>query len=175
MEFLQTKLEGSFVIQPIKIKDKRGFYCRVCDSNLSKKSGLQDKFIQSNLVSTKKRGTLRGLHYQKHPFQEIKVTRCIKGSIFVVIVDLRKKSSTYLKWYGTKLSKENNKSLYVPKNFAHGYITLEDETDIFYQSSNTYSPKHESGISWNDPKIKIKWPIKPIIISKKDSSWKDIK
>ena len=118
---------------------------------------------------------MRGLHYQKHPFQEIKVTRCIKGSIFVVIVDLRKKSSTYLKCYGTKLSKENNKSVYVPKNFAHGYITLEDETDIFYQSSNTYSPKHESGISWNDPKIKIKWPIKPIIISKKDSSWKDIK
>ena len=175
MEFLKTKLDGSFVIQPTKIKDKRGFYCRIWDSDISKKWGLQDKFIQSNIVSTKKKGTLRGLHYQKYPFQEIKLTRCIKGSIFVVIVDLREKSSTYLDWYGIKLSEKNNKSLYVPKNFAHGYITLENETDIFYQSSNTYSPEYEAGISWNDPKIEIKWPIKPKIISEKDSSWQDIK
>ena len=89
MEFLKTKLEGSFIVQPKKIKDKRGFYCRVWDSNISKKLGLQNKFIQSNIVSTKKKGTLRGLHYQKYPFQEIKLTRCIKGSIFVVIVTLR--------------------------------------------------------------------------------------
>ena len=174
MEFLETKLAGSFVVQPTKIIDKRGFYSRVWDSNISKNFGLQDKFVQSNLVSTKKKGTLRGLHYQKYPFQEIKLTRCIKGSIFVVIVDLRKKSSTYLDWYGIKLSKNNNKSLYVPKNFAHGYITLENDSDIFYQSSNVYSPKHEAGISWNVIKIGIKWPIKPKIISDKDSSWKNI-
>jgi dTDP-4-dehydrorhamnose 3,5-epimerase len=175
MEFLKTKLDGSFVIQPTKIKDKRGFYCRIWDSDISKKWGLQDKFIQSNLVSTKKKGTLRGLHYQKCPFQEIKLTRCIKGSIFVVIVDLREKSSTYLDWYGIKLSEKNNKSLYVPKNFAHGYITLENETVIFYQSSNAYAPKHEAGIRWDDPKIGIKWEIKPKIVSEKDSSWQNIK
>ena len=175
MKFLKTKLDELLIVQPTKIEDKRGFYCRVWDSNISKKFGLQDKFLQTNLVSTKKKGTLRGLHYQKYPFQEIKLTRCIKGSIFVVIVDLRKKSSTYLKWYGIKLSKKNNKSLYVPKNFAHGYITLENETDIFYQSSNNYSPEYEAGISWNDPKIEIKWPIKPKIISEKDLSWQDVK
>ena len=175
MEFIKTKLSGSFIIKPNKIRDYRGFYSRVWDSDLAKKFGLQTSFIQSNFVYSKKKGTLRGLHYQKFPYGEVKLIRCIKGSIFDVIVDLRKNSPSFLNWYGIKLSEKNSMSLYVPKNFAHGYLTLEDNTEIFYQSSTRYHPKSEAGIHWNDPKIGIVWSITPKIISEKDSRWPCIK
>ena len=171
MEFLKTKLEGSFIVQPKKIKDKRGFYCRVWDSNISKKLGLQDKFIQSNIVSTKKKGTLRGMHFQKNPFEESKLVRCTQGKIFDVIIDLRKESSTYKKWINIELSSDNLQALYIPEGFAHGFQTLEDNCEVCYHMSNWFSPEHAKGIRYDDDEFKIKWPIITPIISKKDLSY----
>ena len=168
MKIKPTKFKGLKIIQSKIYRDNRGFF-----KEDFKQVNFSKKFI-FGCTSRSKKNVLRGLHIQTKNSQGKHIS-VLKGSIYDVVVDLRKKSSTYLKWYGIKLSKKNNKSLYVPKNFAHGYITLENETDIFYQSSNTYSPEYEAGISWNDPKIEIKWPIKPKIISEKDSSWQDIK
>ena len=120
---------------------------------------------------TKKKGTLRGMHFQKKPFEEAKLVRCTRGKIFDVIIDLRPESNTYKKWIDVELKSDNFKMLYIPEGFAHGFQTLEDNTEVFYQVSNWFSPEHERGIRWDDKELDIKWPIDNPIISKKDLSY----
>lgn len=170
--FKKNKLHGAFSIILEKNEDNRGFFARVWDVNEFKKKNLNTKFVQWNSSFSKKKGTLRGLHYQKHPFGETKLFRCTRGSIYHVMIDLRRPSPSFMQWDGIELNEKNCFMRYVPKGFATGIISLEDNSEIFYQSSQFYHPESEEGIMWNDPTFNIKWPIQPKIISKKDNSWK---
>jgi dTDP-4-dehydrorhamnose 3,5-epimerase len=172
MIFKHTGLPGAYVIEPERIEDGRGFFARAWCQKEFEEIGLETTFVQCNLSFNLRRGTLRGLHYQKHPYEEVKLVRCTKGEIFDVIIDLAPNSNTYLQWFGIQLSAANHLMLYVPKQYAHGYQTLCDESEVFYQVSQFYAPNAESGLRWNDPKLAIRWPItSDIIISEKDDEW----
>ena len=171
MIFTETKLKGAFVIVPEKLEDERGFFTRVFDEKKFEECGLNPRVVQCNISFNKNKGTLRGMHYQIAPYEETKLVRCTKGKIFDVIIDLRPESKTFMQWFGIELSEENHKMLYVPEEFAHGFQTLEDNSEIFYQVSQIYSPKYELGLRWDDPALQISWPIKSVIISKKDLAW----
>lgn len=171
MLYEETKLKGVFNITIDKKSDERGFFARLWDYNEFKNMGLNTNIVQCNVAFTKKCGTLRGLHYQENPNSETKLLRCTKGSIFNVIVDLRKNSPTYLQWDSLIISEDNYKMRYIPKGFANGVMSLEDNTELFYQVTEFYMPDAERGIRWNDPAINIEWPQTPSFISKKDQSW----
>lgn len=173
MIFNRTTLNDAYVIDIEKKEDNRGFFARMWDIQEFEKMGLDNKIIQCNFSLTKKKGTIRGMHYQKHPFEETKLIRCTKGKIFDVIIDLRPNSKTYKKWEAFILSSENCKLLYVPTGFAHGFQSLEDNTEIFYQVSQFYNPEAEMGVRWNDPVFDIEWPLSVTTISEKDSSIRD--
>jgi dTDP-4-dehydrorhamnose 3,5-epimerase len=174
MIFEQTKLKGAFVIRIERQEDERGFFARAWCQKEFEAHGLRPRFVQANLAASRKRGTLRGMHYQVSPYQEAKLIRCTKGAVYDVIIDLRPDSDTYMGWFGAELSMVNHKMLYVPENFAHGYQTLEDNTEVFYQVSEFYSPEHEKGLRWNDPAFDIKWPhTDNLVISEKDQNWPD--
>lgn len=168
MIFTETKLKGAFIIELEKKEDDRGFFARSWDQNEFKEHGLNSKLIQCSVSFNKKRGTLRGMHYQVYPHEETKLVRCTKGSMFDVIIDLRKKSETFKEWFGVDLNAENHKMLYVPEGFAHGFQTLEDNTEVFYQMSEVYVPECARGVRWDDPNFKISWPLQSPIISQKD-------
>lgn len=168
MIFTETKLRGSFIIEPEKLEDERGFFARTWDQKKFEELGLNPKLVQCNISFNKKKGTLRGMHYQIAPYEEAKLLRCTKGRAFEVMIDLRPKSKTFMQWIDFELSAENYKMLYVPEGFALGTQTLEDNTELFYQMSQVYAPKYAHGIRWDDPAFKISWPLKPTIISKKD-------
>ncbi len=168
MKFIETSLQGCYVIELEKREDDRGFFARAFCTQEFGRLGLDAAVVQINNSLSAYKGTLRGMHYQLAPKAETKMVRCIKGSLFDVAVDLRKESPTFLKWFGTELSAENRKMLYVPKGFAHGFITIEENTEAFYLVTEFYSPEHERGIRYNDPRINIQWPLAPVIISDKD-------
>lgn len=168
MIFTETKIKGAFIVDIKRISDDRGFFGRAFCQREMKKMGLNERVAQTNLSSNPKKGTLRGLHYQVSPHEESKLVRCTRGSLFDVIVDLRKSSETYGQWFGTKLTADSFQMLYVPEGCAHGFVTLEDNTDIMYEVSEFYAPNAERGLLWNDPTIGIQWPIEPLIISEKD-------
>ena len=170
MKFVETKLKGAFVIELDMHSDDRGFFARSFCKNEFAEFGLNNDIVQINNSLSKYKGTLRGMHYQLFPKQEDKIVRCIKGAIYDVIIDMRKESETFSEWFGIELSEVNRKSLYVPKGFAHGYITLVDNSELFYLTTEYYSPDFERGIRWDDPKFNIKWPIVPVEISEKDSA-----
>ena len=171
MKFFETELKCSYIIELEKLEDERGFFSRSWDRNEFKEQGLNHNLVQCNISFSKKRGTLRGMHFQKKPFEETKLVRCTRGKIFDVIIDLRAESNTYKKWIGVELKSDDFKMLYIPEGFAHGFQTLEDNTEVFYQVSNWFSPEHERGIRWDDKELNIKWPIDNPIISKKDLSY----
>ncbi len=171
MKVKKTKISGSYIITLEKFSDKRGFFSPTWDSNEFKKNGLSSKIVQCNLSFNKKKGTLRGLHYQIKPFREVKLVRCTRGKHFDVALDLRPDSKSYLKWHAVILSADNYKMFYIPEGCAHGFQTLENNTEIFYQVSQFYKPKFARGIRWNDNNFNIKWPLKPTIISEKDKHW----
>jgi len=168
----ETSLKGSFLIELEKIEDERGFFSRAFDESIFQQYGLKYHFTQCNISFSKKKGTIKGMHYQLPPHAEAKFIRCTKGKIFDVIIDIRPSSKTYKKWKGFELSAENYKQLYIPEGFAHGLQTLEDNTEIFYQNTLSYYPDYERGIRWDDPIFNISWPLNPTSISKKDMSWK---
>jgi len=170
MNFNETELKGSFLVEPEQIEDERGFFARSWDKKIFEKYGLNSNLEQCNISFSKKKGTLRGMHYQIDPFQEVKLVRCTKGRVYDVILDLRKGSKTFKKWTSFEISAENHKMVYVPEGFAHGIQTLEDNTEIFYLVSKRYMPEYERMIRWDDPTFKISWPLKPSIISEKDNS-----
>ena len=172
MFFKETKLKGAYIIEIEKIDDERGFFARSWCKKEFENIGLNTNLVQCNLSYNKTKGTLRGMHYQVKPYEEVKLIRCIKGKIYDVIIDLRKDSDTYKQWIGVELSDKNSRLLYVPEGFAHGYQTLEDDTYVFYQVTEFYTPKSEKGVRWDEPDIAIKWPIEEnIVISEKDKSW----
>lgn len=173
MIFKETKLEGAFVISLEKHADDRGFLARAFCKAEFEKRGLRFQPVQANIARSNKLGTLRGLHYQTAPFEEAKLVRCIRGRIFDVMIDLRHSSSTYGQWYGVELTADGDKMLYVPEGFAHGYQTLEDDSEIYYQTSSSYTPDAEKGVRWNDPNFGIQWPHGNPILSGKDQSWSD--
>ena len=171
MKFFETDLKGSYIIELEKLEDHRGFFTRIWDKKIFQDKGLNLKLVQTSFSFNKKRGTLRGMHFQKKPFEEEKLVRCIRGKIFDVIIDLRLKSSTYKKWISMELKSDDLKMIYIPRGFAHGFQTLEDNTEVLYQISNWFSPEHAKGKRWDDKEFNIKWPIKNPIISKKDLSY----
>lgn len=173
MLFTTTPL-GACVIDAEQIGDTRGFFARVYDAKIFDKHGLESAIRQCNFSFSKNRGTLRGMHYQRAPYEEDKLVRCTMGAIYDVIVDARPDSKTYLKWEGYNLTSDNHRMLYVPKGFAHGFQTLQDNTEVFYQVSQYYAPDHEMGMRWDDPDLNISWPLAVSEISEKDKSWKSV-
>ena len=173
MIFKETKFESAYIVEVEKHADSRGFFARTWCKNEFEARGLNTHLLQSNIAFSKARGTLRGLHYQDEPCAEVKLIRCIKGSVYDVIADLRPQSATYKQWLGIELTEDDYKMMYVPEGFAHGYLTLEDNTEIFYQVSQFYSPEFERGVRFNDPAFRIQWPDDIRIISDKDLNWKD--
>ncbi|NGX56461.1 MAG: dTDP-4-dehydrorhamnose 3,5-epimerase [Candidatus Anoxychlamydiales bacterium] len=174
MKIIQLLLNGAAIIKSDIFEDNRGFFTRLfCQKELSKLHNSKS-IDQINYSFTKKKGTIRGLHFQKNPFEEIKIVRCLKGKIFDVIVDMRKNSKTYLKWHGEILSENNHKMLYVPKGFAHGFQTLEDDCMTIYFNNEFYNPQAELGIKFDDKLLNIKWPIKMTAISDKDLNFESL-
>ncbi len=170
MIFKETKLAGAFIIKPEKLEDSRGFFARAwCEKELTNYK-LNTRLVQCNISFNHKKGTLRGLHYQIPPYEEIKLVRCTQGAIYDVIVDLRPDSSTYRQWVAVELTQENRLMLYIPGEFAHGFQTLLDNTEVFYQMSEFYHPESARGIRWNDPLLGIEWPISTPIMSEKDKN-----
>lgn len=174
MIFTKTKLEGIFVIEPEKEEDSRGFFARTFEKKQFDEMRLDINLFQNNISFNKKKGTLRGMHYQLPPYEETKIVRCTRGSIYDVIIDLRENSETYLKWFGVELNQDNHKMLYIPKGFAHGFLTLEDDTEVFYHMSDCFVSEYARGIRWDDKKIQITWPENPSIISENDRSYKNL-
>jgi dTDP-4-dehydrorhamnose 3,5-epimerase len=170
MKFTKTPLKGAFLIEPERRADARGFFGRVFCRDEFEKHGLDPNVAQCNVAFNPRRGTLRGMHYQLTPHQEVKLVRCTLGAVFDVIVDLRAGSETLRRWFGAELSADNHRMLYVPKGFAHGYLTLRDDSEIFYQVSEFYSPSCERGVRFDDPAFSISWPFEPLLISDKDRS-----
>jgi dTDP-4-dehydrorhamnose 3,5-epimerase len=171
MKFMETPLKGAYVIDIEKNGDNRGFFARVFCQNEFKDNGLSTEFRQVNNSFSALKGTLRGLHYQLMPSAEVKVVRCINGALFDVILDLRPDSPNFGQWFGDILNSENRRMMYVPRGFAHGFITLSNNTEVFYYSSEFYVPKLEKGIRFDDPHFNIEWPIKPTEVSEKDANW----
>ncbi len=173
MIFHETKLRGAFIIEPQKLPDERGFFARTWCRKEFGQHGLNPRLVQCNISFNYKRGTLRGMHYQLAPFEEAKLVRCTKGAIHDVIVDLRPASTTFGRHINVLLNAENRTMLYVPEGFAHGFLTLEDNTEVFYQMSEAYAPDHARGFRWNDPKFGIEWPSDVNVISDRDRNYPD--
>src|SRR5574337_223280 len=174
MIFLETALQGAYVIELEKREDERGFFARSWCAREFVSKGLDPHLVQCNVSFNKLKGTLRGLHYQTPPHAEVKLVRCTRGSLFDVIVDLRKDSPTFLQWVGIELTATNHRMLYIPKRFAHGFQTLEDNTEIFYQMSEFYEPAASKGLRWNDPRLGINWPDAGGVMSQKDQTYPDL-
>ena len=170
-EFIKTEIPDVILIKPKVFQDERGFFLETYKKSDFEKAGIKAEFVQDNHSKSVK-GVLRGLHFQKKPFAQGKLVRCIKGRIFDVAVDIRKGSPTFGEWVGYELSEENKHILWIPEGFAHGFLTLSDEAEVIYKvSGGEYSPEHDAGIIWNDPDIDIKWPldqVDEIILSEKD-------
>jgi len=173
MIFTKTPLEGAFTIELEKREDDRGFFARTFCAHEFEEHGLETKIVQTNMSRTLKKGTIRGMHYQKTPHEETKLVRCTKGAVYDVIIDLRKNSPTYKKWFGAELSDTNYKMMFVPRGFAHGFVTLTDNVEVTYEVSAFYTPGVEAGIRFNDPAFNIKWPIEVTEYSEKDVSHPD--
>lgn len=174
--FLETEIEGLYIIETEVFEDNRGYFMETYNYNDFRAAGLDMVFVQDNQSKSKK-GVLRGLHFQKkHP--QGKLVRVIKGEVFDVAVDLRKSSKTFGKWAGVTLSEKNKKQFYIPEGFAHGFLVLSDEAEFCYKCTDFYHPDDEGGIIWNDPDIRIEWPmdgIEEIILSEKDKMWPRLK
>lgn len=173
MIFTETKLPGAFVIEPEKHEDQRGSFARTFCQREFEFHGLNTRVAQCNISFSKRKGTLRGMHFQIVPFAEAKLIRCTAGSIYDVIIDLRPSSPSFKQHFAVELSAENHKMLYVPEQFAHGFQTLEDDTEVFYQMSQFYSAEHARGVRWDDPVFGIVWPPGERTIIERDRSYPD--
>lgn len=175
MLFTETVLKGAFIVDVELREDERGFFARSWCENEFKEHGLNSHIAQCNISFNKKQGTLRGLHYQVSPFAEEKLVRCTRGAICDVIVDLRPESLTFKQWLRVELTKENHRSIFIPAGFAHGFQTLQDNSEVFYQMSEFFHPECARGVRWNDPAFGIDWPINQQIISQRDQEYPNFK
>jgi dTDP-4-dehydrorhamnose 3,5-epimerase len=169
MEFIHTDISGLILVKPKVHSDARGFFLETYSTPVFKSAGIDNVFVQDNHSRSLERNVIRGLHFQKPPFEQSKLVRVIRGSIFDVAVDIRRGSSTYGRWLGFELSERNFDMLFVPRGFAHGFCTLEEGTEVVYKVDNVYSREHDSGIIWNDPAIGVDWPLggaEPILSDK---------
>jgi dTDP-4-dehydrorhamnose 3,5-epimerase len=171
MIFHETPIPGAYVIEPEQKEDDRGFFARIWCAEELRQQGLKTDLVQSNVGYSYRKGTLRGLHYQRSPHAEVKIVRCTNGAVFDVIVDVRRESPTYKAWYGIELSRENRKMVYVPEGCAQGYITLTDDAEIDYHTSAFYAPESATGVRYDDPAFGIEWPIGVSVISPQDQRW----
>jgi dTDP-4-dehydrorhamnose 3,5-epimerase len=171
--FTETELSGAFIIDVERLEDERGFFARTWCEREFEARGINARLAQCNVSFNKKKGTLRGMHYQVAPHEEAKLVRCTMGAIFDVIVDLRRESPTFKKWVAVELNERNRRMLYVPEGFAQGFQTLEDDTEVFYQMSEFYAPEHARGLRWNDPAFQIRWPEAETVISPRDQQYAD--
>jgi dTDP-4-dehydrorhamnose 3,5-epimerase len=171
MIFRPTALDGAWLIELEPNEDRRGFFARSFDAREFEARGLRGTVAQCNVSHNRRRGTLRGLHLQLPPAAETKLVRCTRGAIHDVIVDLRPGSATYLRHYGVELSAANRRQLYVPELFAHGFLTLDDDTEVSYQTGEFYTPGQEAGLRWDDPALGIRWPAAVEVLSDKDAAW----
>jgi dTDP-4-dehydrorhamnose 3,5-epimerase len=171
MIFEKTNLRDAYLIEVEKRSDERGFFARMWCRKEFEEHGIESQVVQTNISHNIKKGTLRGMHFQINPYQETKLVRCTRGAIHDVIIDLRPDSPTYGEWTGVELSADNYKMLFVPKNFAHGFQTLVDDTEVTYQVTEFYTPGAERGLRHDDPAFAISWPLPVSVISDKDRSW----
>jgi dTDP-4-dehydrorhamnose 3,5-epimerase len=175
MRFRELNLTGAFLIEPELVKDERGFFARIWCQRELRAHGLNSHLAQASVSFSKEMGTLRGMHYQAPPHEEVKLVRCTMGAIYDVIIDLRNESPTFRQWEAFELSAENRLILYVPEGFAHGFITLENETEVGYHISEFYAPAQARGVRWNDPAFSIQWPMEPRVISPRDMDYSDFR
>ena len=173
MKFIETKLKGAFLIDPEFLVDERGFFARTWCREEFEQYGIYSDWVQCNITYNKRKGTLRGMHYQIEPHAEAKLVRCTMGSIYDVIIDLRPDSETYCKWISAELSAENRKMIYIPQGFAHGFQTLVDNSEVSYQMGAFYTSECQRAVRWNDPQFKIRWPEVERTISEKDQKIED--
>lgn len=170
MKLTETALKGVFVIEPQVFGDARGWFMESWSEKKLAEAGIKVNFVQDNHSFSATKGTLRGLHYQLNPMCQAKMLRCSRGEILDVAVDIRKGSPQYAKWVAVKLSAENKKQLFIPRGFAHGFITLTDDVEVQYKADNYYAPEYDGNIRWDDPEIGVDWLIKPVIFSEKDKN-----
>lgn len=171
MKFIETKLEGAYIIEPERREDSRGFFARAFCQREFAAHKLKTVIAQANVAYNFKKGTLRGMHFQFPPAAETKLVRCTRGAILDIIVDLRPESPTYLQNIAVELNEENGRALYVPERFAHGYQALRDDTETSYQVGEFYAPDCESGLMHNDPRLDLRWPLPAAVISDKDQKF----
>jgi dTDP-4-dehydrorhamnose 3,5-epimerase len=172
--FHRTQIEGVVVVEPERLEDERGFFARTWDADEFVEWGLNPRLSQCSISHNRARGTLRGMHFQTAPYEEAKLVRCTAGSLFDVAVDLRDGSPTFAEWFGVELSAENRRALYVPEGCAHGFLTLEDACEVYYQISQAFKPQAARGVRWDDPAFGIAWPADVVVINERDRSYPDV-
>jgi dTDP-4-dehydrorhamnose 3,5-epimerase len=173
MKFIETELKGAFIVVPELLKDERGFFARTWCKKEFEQHQLLPELVQCNISFNQRKGTLRGMHFQVAPHKESKLVRCTMGAIYDVIIDLRPNSPTFKRWISVELTAENRKMLFIPEGFVHGFLTLMDNTEVFYQMSEFYAPECARGVRWNDPAFDINWPAEVKVISQKDMQYPD--
>jgi dTDP-4-dehydrorhamnose 3,5-epimerase len=171
MTFTETPLAGAFIIDLAPVQDSRGFFATTWSAAEFRRRGLETVVAQCNRAWNKDRGTLRGMHFQREPFGEVKIVSCTSGALLDVIVDLRPGSPTFCRWTSVELSAESRRMIYIPKGFAHGYLTLTDSAESYYQVSAPYAPDYAAGVRWDDPAFAIEWPFAPAVMSPRDREW----
>ena len=175
MNFTETRLQGAFIIEPERREDARGFFARVFCVDEFGAHGLEINLVQCSISFNKQMGTLRGMHFQTFPHEEVRLVRCTTGAVYDVVVDLRPDSPTFKQWMAEVLTSENRRMMYVPRGFAHGFLTLENNCEVLYQMSEFYHNENAGGVRWNDPAFGIEWPAQVKLISERDRTFKDFK
>ncbi|WP_295163817.1 dTDP-4-dehydrorhamnose 3,5-epimerase [Selenomonas sp. F0473] len=170
MNVIETKLPGVRIIEPQVFGDARGWFMESWSQKNMEDAGIRVDFVQDNHSFSARKGTLRGLHYQLNPMAQAKLLRVSRGAVFDVGVDIRRGSPTYAQWVGVELSAENHRQLFIPRGFAHGFITLTDDVEVQYKADNLYAPDCDGNIRWNDPDIRVAWPLSPVVLSEKDAA-----
>lgn len=171
MKFQETRIPGAWIIDITPIPDHRGFFAMTWLPDELRQRGMNPALAQCNLAFNHRRGTLRGMHFQKAPYAQAKIIRTTRGALLDVIVDLREESPTFQQWDAVELTADNRRMLYMPEGIAHGYLTLADDTEAYYHASSAWVPAAESGVRWDDPAFQIEWPFEPSVISDKDRQW----
>ncbi|MDB5098556.1 MAG: rfbC [Cyanobacteria bacterium RYN_339] len=173
MEFRATALAGVWEVHPTRHVDERGFFARTWDPVAFAAQGLETRVAECSVSYNQRRGTLRGLHFQRSPYAEAKLVRCTRGAIFDVAVDLRPASPTFRAWHAAELTADNHAMLYVPEGCAHGFLTLADDTEVAYQISVPYAPEAGAGVRWDDPAFGVRWPFAPVVVAARDAAYAD--